>query len=51
MARLFLAGELGRFKSCDLIIEAVVENMDVKKNLFKKIDAIGKNGAVIASNT
>ena len=36
---------------CDLIIEAVSENMDVKKELFGKLDAIAKPGAILASNT
>ncbi|MBK5263909.1 MAG: 3-hydroxyacyl-CoA dehydrogenase, partial [Alphaproteobacteria bacterium] len=36
---------------CDLIIEAVFENMDVKKDVFGKLDAIAKPGAILASNT
>ncbi|PTS84590.1 3-hydroxyacyl-CoA dehydrogenase [Sphingomonas sp. HMWF008] len=36
---------------CDLIIEAVYENMDVKKEIFAKLDAICKPGAILASNT
>src|SRR3954464_14245652 len=36
---------------CDLIIEAVFENMDVKKEIFGKLDRIAKPGAILASNT
>jgi 3-hydroxyacyl-CoA dehydrogenase len=36
---------------CDLVIEAVFENMDVKKELFGKLDKIVKQGAILASNT
>jgi 3-hydroxyacyl-CoA dehydrogenase len=36
---------------CDLIIEAVYENMDVKKEVFAKLDRIAKPGAILASNT
>jgi 3-hydroxyacyl-CoA dehydrogenase len=36
---------------CDLIIEAVFENMDVKKDIFGKLDNIAKPGAILASNT
>ena len=36
---------------CDLVIEAVYENMDVKKELFTKLDAICKPGCILASNT
>jgi len=36
---------------CDLVIEAVFENMDIKKDVFRKLDAIVKRGAVLATNT
>jgi len=36
---------------CDLVIEAVFENMDVKKEIFGKLDGICKPGAILASNT
>jgi 3-hydroxyacyl-CoA dehydrogenase len=36
---------------CDLIIEAVYENMDVKKDVFTRLDKIAKPGAILASNT
>ncbi|PVH30605.1 3-hydroxyacyl-CoA dehydrogenase NAD-binding domain-containing protein [Pararhodobacter oceanensis] len=35
----------------DLVIEAVFESMEVKKDVFTKLDAICKQGAVLASNT
>ncbi len=35
----------------DIIIEAVFEEMELKKEIFRKLDAIAKPGAVIASNT
>jgi 3-hydroxyacyl-CoA dehydrogenase len=35
----------------DLVIEAVFENMDVKKEVFSKLDKIVKQGAILASNT
>ena len=38
-------------KDADIIIEAVFENMDVKKEIFTKLDAIAKLGAILASNT
>ena len=37
--------------SQDLIIEAVFENMDLKKEIFTKLDSICKEGAILASNT
>ncbi len=36
---------------CDLIIEAVYEQMEVKKDIFTKLDRICKPGAILASNT
>ncbi|MBP8671927.1 MAG: enoyl-CoA hydratase/isomerase family protein [Sphingobium sp.] len=36
---------------CDLIIEAVYENMDVKKDIFGRLDKLAKSGAILASNT
>ncbi|MEA3039851.1 MAG: 3-hydroxyacyl-CoA dehydrogenase, partial [Sphingomonadales bacterium] len=42
---------LEELADCDLIIEAVFENMDVKKEVFGKLDKIAKPGAILASNT
>ncbi|WP_247121027.1 3-hydroxyacyl-CoA dehydrogenase NAD-binding domain-containing protein [Kordiimonas marina] len=36
---------------CDLIIEAVFEKMEIKKEVFTKLDAVAKPGAILASNT
>ena len=36
---------------CDLLIEAVYENMDVKKEIFTRLDGLAKPGAILASNT
>lgn len=36
---------------CDLIIEAVFENMDIKKEIFGDLDRIVKQGAILATNT
>jgi 3-hydroxybutyryl-CoA dehydrogenase len=36
---------------CDIIIEAIIENVEVKKNTFAELDAIVKKDAIFASNT
>ncbi len=36
---------------CDLVIEAVFETMEVKLDVFRRIDAVVKPGAILASNT
>ncbi|KPK71160.1 3-hydroxybutyryl-CoA dehydrogenase [candidate division TA06 bacterium SM1_40] len=43
--------ELKDLGDCDIIIEAVTENVDVKKDLFKMLDGISPPHAIFASNT
>jgi 3-hydroxyacyl-CoA dehydrogenase len=43
--------DLEKLSECDLIIEAIVENLEIKRNLFKKIEPLMKWGAIISSNT
>jgi len=38
-------------KDCDLIVEAILENLDAKKKLAKELSSIVKPGAILASNT
>ena len=48
-----ITGQVGleAAKDADLIIEAVFETMAIKKEVFGKLDAIAKPGAILASNT
>ena len=43
--------DLPQLKDCDLIIEAVVENLEIKRSLYEKVEQHRKPGSVIASNT
>lgn len=43
--------DLSALADCDLVIEAVFENMDIKKDVFGKLDGIVKQGAILATNT
>lgn len=43
--------DIGKLKDCDLVIEAVVENLEIKHRLFAEVEKNRKPGAVIASNT
>src|SRR5947209_2098290 len=43
--------DLQSLADCDLVIEAVFENMDIKKDIFRKLDGIVKQGAILATNT
>ncbi|MDB5412899.1 MAG: fatty oxidation complex subunit alpha [Rubritepida sp.] len=51
--RSFLKGStsLDVVKEADLVIEAVFENMEVKKEIFAKLDKLARPGVVLASNT
>lgn len=51
MALLTPTLNLEALADCDLIIEAVYENMAVKKEIFGKLDKIARPGAILASNT
>jgi 3-hydroxyacyl-CoA dehydrogenase len=43
--------DLGDLSDCDLAIEAVFEQIDVKRDVFARLDAIAKPGAILATNT
>ncbi len=43
--------DLDALSAADLIVEAVFENMDIKKEVFGKLDRLAKPGAILASNT
>src|SRR5438105_2356790 len=43
--------DLAKLKDCDLIIEAVVENLEIKRSLYEKVEQHRRPGSVVASNT
>jgi 3-hydroxybutyryl-CoA dehydrogenase len=51
LSRLSTTTRLESLSSCDVVIEAIVENEAVKKDLFGRLDATAKAGAILASNT
>lgn len=51
LALLSVASSFADGKDADLVIEAVVENAEVKKNIFKQLDEICKPEAILATNT
>jgi 3-hydroxyacyl-CoA dehydrogenase len=46
-----LEDDLGLLADCDWICEAVLENLDVKHDVYKEVDAHRKKGAIVTSNT
>lgn len=43
--------DLPKLKDCDLIIEAVVENLDIKKSLYERVEQHRRPQSIVASNT
>ncbi len=43
--------DLNALKPADIVVEAVFERMEVKQDMFKKLDAVMKPGAILATNT
>jgi 3-hydroxyacyl-CoA dehydrogenase len=46
-----LEDDIDLLKGCDLVIEAIIENLDIKRSLFEKLENTLDEGTVIASNT
>lgn len=51
MGRLTPTLDFNALAEADLVIEAVYESMDVKKDVFGRLDKVAKPGAILASNT
>lgn len=51
MSHITFTTELTDGKDCDLVIEAVPEKLHLKKEIFKKLDEMMKEDAILASNT
>jgi 3-hydroxybutyryl-CoA dehydrogenase len=43
--------DVGDFKDCDLVVEAIIENLDIKKKVFKQLDEVCPPHALLTSNT
>jgi 3-hydroxyacyl-CoA dehydrogenase len=43
--------DMAQLKDCDLIIEAVVENLEIKRQLYERVEQFRRPGAIVASNT
>lgn len=51
LARMSDTTNLNDLADCDMVIEAIFENLDVKKDLFSKLNGICKDETIFASNT
>jgi 3-hydroxybutyryl-CoA dehydrogenase len=50
-ARIVGVTEMHGFSDCDLVVEAVAENPDLKRRVFAELDAVAPAHAILASNT
>ena len=51
LSNLTIAETLAEFAPCDLVIEAIVERLDAKQELFRKLEAILRPDCILATNT
>ncbi len=51
VGRLTLTTDLADLASCDLVIEAVLEELDLKRELFAELDRVTRSNAILATNT
>lgn len=51
LSKLHLANKLEELADCDLVIESVTEDLQIKKNIFSTLDNICSKNAILASNT
>jgi 3-hydroxybutyryl-CoA dehydrogenase len=51
LTRLTLTTELSDLRDCDLVIEAVLEQLDLKREVFAELDRVTRPDAVLATNT
>ncbi len=51
LANLIPSTDVNDAADCDLVVEAIVENMDIKAKVFKQLDEICKPSCILASNT
>jgi 3-hydroxyacyl-CoA dehydrogenase len=50
-SRITSSGDVASLKDCDLIVEAIVENLDIKKKFFADLGKLAKKDCIFGSNT
>jgi len=51
LSRLTVTADFSALSACDLVVEAIFEEMDIKKDMFARLGPVAKSGAVLATNT
>ena len=49
--RMTVAASLAELAGCDVVVEAIVENLDAKRTLFRDLEEVVADGCVLATNT
>ncbi|MBL7897722.1 MAG: NAD(P)-binding domain-containing protein, partial [Crocinitomicaceae bacterium] len=50
-SRIQYASTVNDFDKCDLIIEAIIENLEIKKTVFSQLESIVSDACILATNT
>lgn len=50
-SRISYVEDMGSFSNCELVIEAIIEDLDIKKKVFQNVESIVSKACIIASNT
>ncbi len=51
MARLSIGAEIAAFEDCDLVVEAIVEDLSIKQSVFQQLEAVVSADCILATNT
>jgi len=51
LGRITFSKNIADFKECDLVIEAIIENLEVKKKVFAEMESVVSPSCILASNT
>jgi len=51
LAKISTTTNMGDFKSCDVVVEAATENIDLKLKIFKQLDEVTSENCILCSNT
>lgn len=51
LSRINMTTDLSAVKDCEIVIESVIENMDIKKDLYDKLDKILDKESILGTNT
>jgi len=49
--RIYFVDQLSAYSECQLVIEAIIENLDIKKTVFREVETIVPKDCILASNT